>query len=190
MKKSSLILGSVLGLALTVTGVLAATTGPFKDTTSTHWAYPAVEWARTTALIEGYTDGTFGGDKNLSRYEMVQILSKYDKAWVVKMDAMKKEAMDKMAVMQKEIDALKVGHTDDEDDEDDKDDEEDKPVAGKEMYYAGMSGKQEVPSVNTTAKGMADFWVEGGKLYYDITVTGLKADEITGAHIHKAEAGK
>ena len=41
----------------------------FKDIPSAHWAYPAVETLAANGIAKGYGDGTFRGDKNLTRYE-------------------------------------------------------------------------------------------------------------------------
>lgn len=76
MKKKSILL-IFAGLTLGVSGTLAAAYS-FSDVPTDHWAANAVEWAKGNALVQGYTDGTFQGDRNVSRYEMVQILANYD----------------------------------------------------------------------------------------------------------------
>ena len=46
----------------------------FPDVASNHWAYEAVSDLSRRGLIEGYPDGTFGGDRLLTRYEFAQIV--------------------------------------------------------------------------------------------------------------------
>ena len=41
---------------------------------SNHWAYEAVSDLSRRGLVEGYPDGTFGGDRMLTRYEFAQIV--------------------------------------------------------------------------------------------------------------------
>lgn len=46
----------------------------FPDVASNHWAYEAVSDLSRRGLVEGYPDGTFGGDRLLTRYEFAQIV--------------------------------------------------------------------------------------------------------------------
>ena len=46
----------------------------FPDVASNHWAYEAVSDLSHRGLVEGYPDGTFGGDRLLTRYEFAQIV--------------------------------------------------------------------------------------------------------------------
>ena len=46
----------------------------FPDVASNHWAYEAVSDLSRRGLVEGYPDGTFGGDHLLTRYEFAQIV--------------------------------------------------------------------------------------------------------------------
>ena len=46
----------------------------FPDVASNHWAYEAVSDLSRRGLVEGYPDGTFGGDRLLIRYEFAQIV--------------------------------------------------------------------------------------------------------------------
>jgi len=68
---------------------------PFSDVPAKHWAYGAVTSLSKAGLIEGYNDGTFSGDKVISRYEMAilvaRIISKTDKA-----DAEQKKLIEKL----------------------------------------------------------------------------------------------
>ena len=46
----------------------------FPDVAVNHWAYEAVSDLSRRGLVEGYPDGTFGGDRLLTRYEFAQIV--------------------------------------------------------------------------------------------------------------------
>ena len=46
----------------------------FPDVPNNHWAYAAVSDLSRRGLVEGYPDGTFGGDRMMTRYEFAQIV--------------------------------------------------------------------------------------------------------------------
>lgn len=174
MKKRSIILASVMGVALTVSGVAAATL-TLNDVPKGHWAEAAVKWAQDSQLVQGYTDNTFRGDNNMTRYEVVQVFSKYNTMMEKKMTDMqtKMDAMEKMMTdMQTKMDAMEkmMGQT-------------------TVMYMAALDGKQEVPAVDTTATGTASFELSGSKLTYTIEVKDLSG-AVTAAHIHMGKAGE
>jgi DNA repair exonuclease SbcCD ATPase subunit len=54
---------------------IAANSG-FVDVPKDHWAYDAVTRLVAAGLLEGYPDGSFGGDRTLTRYEMATILAR------------------------------------------------------------------------------------------------------------------
>jgi len=64
-------------LIMGVSGAFAAS-DYFKDVPTDHWATESVEWAKANKIVEGYEDGTFQGDRELSRYEMTTMLHNYD----------------------------------------------------------------------------------------------------------------
>ena len=75
MRKS---LTTILTTALMV-GTMSTTfasVNPFSDVSHDHWAYDAVVQLAEEGVIEGYEDGTFKGDKNITRYEMAQMVAK------------------------------------------------------------------------------------------------------------------
>ncbi len=47
---------------------------PFSDVPQDHWAYSAVSELADAGLVTGYEDGTFGGDRTVTRYEMAQMV--------------------------------------------------------------------------------------------------------------------
>lgn len=54
----------------------ASAANPFSDVESDSWAYEAVASLSDQNIIEGYPDGTFKGDKHITRYEMAQITAR------------------------------------------------------------------------------------------------------------------
>ena len=46
----------------------------FPDIEKNHWAYEAVEELAKQGLLEGYPDGTFGGDRMMTRYEFAEVV--------------------------------------------------------------------------------------------------------------------
>ncbi|SDF72527.1 S-layer homology domain-containing protein [Sporolituus thermophilus] len=62
--------------ALTVAFAVPAFANPFSDVPAKHWAYDAVNKLAQAGIIDGYGDGTFRGDKTMTRYEMAQIVAK------------------------------------------------------------------------------------------------------------------
>ena len=53
-----------------------AAANPFSDVPAGHWAYKAVANLATEGIIEGYGDGTYRGDRLITRYEMAQMIAK------------------------------------------------------------------------------------------------------------------
>jgi len=49
---------------------------PFTDVDTNSWAYQAVSKLSAENVVEGYPDGTFRGEKNISRYEVAQIIAR------------------------------------------------------------------------------------------------------------------
>ena len=56
-------------------GTTFAASNPFSDVPSGHWSYQAVTKLAQAGVIEGYGDGTFKGDKSITRYEMAQMVA-------------------------------------------------------------------------------------------------------------------
>ena len=49
---------------------------PFTDVDTNSWAYQAVSKLSAENVVEGYPDGTFRGEKNISCYEVAQIIAR------------------------------------------------------------------------------------------------------------------
>lgn len=69
IQKLTALLNDVAG-----THMKADRTTLFPDVASNHWAYEAVSDLSRRGLVEGYSDGTFGGDRLLTRYEFAEIV--------------------------------------------------------------------------------------------------------------------
>jgi len=72
MKKHLAVLAATAVLG--VTSAFAA--NPFSDVTPQDWAYQAVAQLAAQGVVNGYPDGTFQGQNNITRYEMAQMVAK------------------------------------------------------------------------------------------------------------------
>ena len=75
MKKTA-VLSLAFLLAAGSAGVSSAASNPFSDVPAGHWAYDALSQLAADGVIEGYGDGTFRGDREITRYEMAQMVAK------------------------------------------------------------------------------------------------------------------
>ena len=72
MKKHLAVLAATAVLG--VTSAFAA--NPFADVTPQDWAYQAVSQLASQGIVNGYPDGTFKGQHNITRFEMAQMVAK------------------------------------------------------------------------------------------------------------------
>ena len=72
MKKHLAVLAATAVLG--VTSAFAA--NPFSDVTPQDWAYQAVAQLASQGMVNGYPDGTFQGQHNITRFEMAQMVAK------------------------------------------------------------------------------------------------------------------
>ena len=72
MKKHLAVLAATAVLG--VTSAFAA--NPFSDVTPQDWAYQAVSQLASQGIVNGYPDGTFKGQHNITRFEMAQMVAK------------------------------------------------------------------------------------------------------------------
>jgi hypothetical protein len=102
-------LAFVAGFAATIVFVPFARPAfatPFSDVPANHWAYQYIQSLAADGVIDGYPDGTFKGDRPLTRYEMAAVVERA----IAKLQENRgpkgpsKEDLDKL---QKLIDALK-----------------------------------------------------------------------------------
>ncbi len=71
--KKILAMAAVAALAA---GASAYAANPFADVSTSDWAYQAVSDLSDQGIVEGYPDGTFKGQTNITRYEMAQIVAR------------------------------------------------------------------------------------------------------------------
>ena len=71
--KKSLVLAMAMALGVTASAYAA---NPFSDVPAGHWAYDSVNKLASAGIVDGYGNGTFGGDRLMTRYEMAQIVAK------------------------------------------------------------------------------------------------------------------
>lgn len=106
MKKklaASLALAFTMGIAGT-----AFAANPFVDVPAKHWSYDAVSKLAADGIVDGYGDGSFKGDKSMTRYEMATIVAKAmakedkanaeDKALIQKLSTEYSQELDNLGV--------------------------------------------------------------------------------------------
>ena len=75
MKKTAVLSLAVL-LVAGGTGVSFAASNPFADVPADHWAYDAIAQLASDGVIDGYGDNTFRGERQITRYEMAQMVAR------------------------------------------------------------------------------------------------------------------
>ncbi|WP_285719197.1 S-layer homology domain-containing protein [Pelosinus sp. IPA-1] len=95
-------------MILGVAGTSFAASNPFVDVPANNWAYDSVKMLAKAGIVDGYGDGTFKGDKTITRYEMAQIVAKamgneekanaQQKAEIKKLQAEFSDELDKLGV--------------------------------------------------------------------------------------------
>lgn len=90
------ILSILLAFIIILSFAGIAFAGPFTDVPAKHWSYDAISQLSKAGIIDSYGDGTFRGEKTMTRYEMAMIVGKAlehsDKA-----DAKNKVLIEKLA---------------------------------------------------------------------------------------------
>ena len=74
--KKTLVAALSAALVAGATATTLAAANPFSDLPADHWAYDAVAQLAEDGVLEGYGDTTFRGDRNITRYEMAQMIAK------------------------------------------------------------------------------------------------------------------
>jgi hypothetical protein len=72
MRHPALAVAAVVMFAM----VAPAFAQPFADVPTNHWAYDAIAELAAKGLVEGYPDGTFKGDRAMTRYEMAMVVAR------------------------------------------------------------------------------------------------------------------
>ncbi|MBQ1417437.1 MAG: S-layer homology domain-containing protein, partial [Selenomonas sp.] len=74
--KKTLVSALTTALVVGAASTTFAAANPFSDVPADHWAYDAVSQLAADGVIEGYGDSTFKGNRNITRYEMAQMVAK------------------------------------------------------------------------------------------------------------------
>lgn len=69
-------LKAAIAACFACTAVTVSAANPFTDVSADDWAYQAVASLSDEGVIDGYPDGTFRGDKHVTRYEIAQIVAR------------------------------------------------------------------------------------------------------------------
>lgn len=104
--KKTLVSALTTALVVGAASTTFAAANPFSDVPADHWAYDAVSQLAADGVIEGYGDSTFKGNRNITRYEMAQMVAKamakttsgVDKALVDKLAAEFAEELNNLGV--------------------------------------------------------------------------------------------
>jgi hypothetical protein len=113
--KKKLVASLAAAMVLGVAGTSFAASNPFVDVPANNWAYGSVTKLAQAGIIDGYGDGTFRGDKTITRYEMAQIVAKAianedkanaeQKAEIKKLQAEYADELDKLGVRLSKVEA-------------------------------------------------------------------------------------
>ena len=106
--KNKLVASLAAAMVLGVAGTSFAATNPFTDVPAKHWSYDAVAKLANAGIVDGYGDGTYRGDKTITRYEMAQMVAKA-MAHSDRATAEQKASIDKLSVeFASELEGLNV----------------------------------------------------------------------------------
>ena len=67
---------ALAAVAALTAGVSAYAANPFSDVTPDDWAFQAVSDLSVQGVVEGYPDGSFKGERNMTRFELAQIIAR------------------------------------------------------------------------------------------------------------------
>ena len=117
--KKSLVSALTTALVVGAASTTFAAANPFEDVPADHWAYDAISQLAADGVIEGYGDGTYRGDQEITRYEMAQMIARAmaknpsgaDKAMVDKLAAEFADELNnlgvRVAALEKKVDNVK-----------------------------------------------------------------------------------
>ena len=92
--KKSLISALTTALVVGAASTTFAAANPFEDVPADQWAYDAIAQLAADGVIEGYGDGTYRGDQEITRYEMAQMVAR---AMAKNASGVNKAMIDKLA---------------------------------------------------------------------------------------------
>ena len=117
--KKTLVSALTTALVVGAASTTFAAANPFEDVPADHWAYDAIAQLAADGVIEGYGDGTYRGDQEITRYEMAQMIARAmaknpsgaDKAMVDKLAAEFADELNnlgvRVAALEKKVDNVK-----------------------------------------------------------------------------------
>ena len=117
--KKSIVSALTTALVLGAASTTFAAANPFEDVPADHWAYDAIAQLAADGVIEGYGDGTYRGDQEITRYEMAQMVARAmakgangaDKALIDKLAAEFADELNnlgvRVAALEKKVDNVK-----------------------------------------------------------------------------------
>lgn len=74
--KKTLVSALTTALVVGAASTTFAASNPFADVPDGHWAYDSIQKLIDNNVIEGYGDGTFRGERTITRYEAAQMVAK------------------------------------------------------------------------------------------------------------------
>ena len=115
--KKTLVSALTTALVVGAASTTFAAANPFEDVPADHWAYDAIAQLAADGVIEGYGDGTYRGDQEITRYEMAQMIARAmakgggDKALIDKLAAEFADELNnlgvRVAALEKKVDNVK-----------------------------------------------------------------------------------
>ena len=117
--KKSLVSALTTALVVGAASTTFAAANPFEDVPADHWAYDAIAQLAADGVVEGYGDGTYRGDQEITRYEMAQMVARAmakgangaDKALIDKLAAEFADELNNLGVrvsaLEKKVDNVK-----------------------------------------------------------------------------------
>ncbi|MBO6235898.1 MAG: S-layer homology domain-containing protein [Schwartzia sp.] len=115
--KKTLVSALTTALVIGAASTTFAAANPFEDVPADHWAYDAIAQLAADGVIEGYGDGTYRGDQEITRYEMAQMVARAmakgggDKALIDKLAAEFADELNnlgvRVAALEKKVDNVK-----------------------------------------------------------------------------------
>ncbi len=155
---------------------LIAFAGPFSDVPQGHWAFDAINSLTEKGILKGYEDGTFGGNKVVSRYHLAVVISRMlasieqkpetvSRADLKVVERLTMEFADELSLMNISVKSLE-----------------------KELY--GI--KKDVSNLKTDVKKLKDFIKNGGndnvKISGEVLVRNYGYEVKNNVHRHKTES--
>ena len=66
----------IFATAMMIASISSANAAPFNDIPTSHWAYEAVSQMAEKGIIQGFPDGSFKGNQNVSRYQLAMMTAR------------------------------------------------------------------------------------------------------------------